>query len=63
MAGGEYFQTYGWSAAWIVYENEIFSMKIAIIKQLVSQRTWGLVIVLVGYGINNNRSRVYEKIE
>ena len=54
MAEGEYFQTYGWSGAWIVYKNEIFSMKIAIIKQLVSQGTWRLVIVLVGYGINNN---------
>ena len=37
-------------------------MKIAIIKQLVSRGTGGLVIILVGYGSNNNRLRVYEKV-
>ena len=38
-------------------------MKIAIIKQLISRGTRGIVIVLVGYGSNNNRLRVYEKVD
>ena len=63
MAGGEYFLTYGWRGAWIVYENGHFRIKIVIIKQLVSRGTWGLVIVFVGYGSNNNRLRVYEKVD
>ena len=34
-------------------------MKTVAIKQLVSRGMWDLVIVLVGYGSNNNRLRVY----
>ena len=38
-------------------------MKIVTIKQLVSRGIWDLVIVLAGYGSNNNKSRVYENVD
>ena len=38
-------------------------MKIVTTKQLVSKEMWDLVIVLVGYGSNNNKLRVYENVD
>ena len=54
MAGG---------GLWTAYENANFRMKIVTIKQLDSRGIWDLVIVLVGYGSNNNRLRVCEKVD
>ena len=45
-----------------MYENANFRMKIVTMKQMVSRRMRGLVIVLVGYGSNNNRLKIYEKV-
>ena len=38
-------------------------MKIVTTKQLVSREMWELVIVLVGYGSNNNKLIVYDKVD
>ena len=38
-------------------------MKIVTSKQLVSREMWDLVIVLVGYGSNKNRLRLYENVD
>ena len=38
-------------------------MKIVVVRQLISRGLWGLVMVLVGYGSNNNRLRVCERVE
>ena len=45
-----------------MYENANFRMKSVTIKQMVSRGMWGLVIVLVGYGSNSNRLKIYEKV-
>ena len=43
---------------WIVYEN----VKLQV-KQLVCKGMWVLVMVLIGYGINDSKLRVWEKVD
>ena len=50
--GRDYFSTYGWRGAWIVYEN----------AKLDSEGMWVLLMVLVGYGSNENRFRAWKKV-
>ena len=60
MLEGDYFSTYSWRGAWLVYKNAKLRIKV---KQLASKGMWVLVVVLAGYGSNDNRLRVWEKVD
>ena len=48
--------------AWIVYENAKLKMKIKVTK-LVFRGMWIGKMVLVGYGSNANKLRVWENVD
>ena len=53
---------HGWKVAWIAYENAMLKVKIITVKQLVSRSIWILAMVLVSYGTNVNKLRVWERV-
>ena len=47
----------------MVYENDKHGMKIIFVGRLASGGMLGLLMVLVGFGSNDNRLRVWERVE
>ena len=48
---------------WKGHENAKFETKVVAIRELVSRGMWGLMMALVGYGSNDIKLKVEEKVE